>query len=138
MGNPPAAYVVTAAAYSAACRLPYLTPIKTGREGSQQARRSGEGAAAAQARAATGATAAAGSGLNNSNYQIAAHIPENYVLSSPELYESPSAVTRAYQRNIHTTPSGVCRCLRDVTNSRSTLEPQVVGLQRLVLDTSFL
>jgi hypothetical protein len=83
--------------------LPYPAPIRTGREPSAA------GAATAAA-AAAAAPRPSGSGQqgNNSNYQIPAHIPPGYVLSSPELYESPSAATRAYQRNTYTTSAGGC------------------------------
>lgn len=79
--------VVTCCVCVLACSLPYPPPIRTSRAGGAE-QSSSAGAASAN--------------NNNSNYSIPAHVPPGYILSSAELYESPSAVTRAYQRNTAT------------------------------------
>lgn len=81
--------------------LPKPPPIQTGRENA--------GERSAERYTSTGASGAAqfaASAGQNSNYQIAAHVPPGYVLSSPKLYESPNAATKAYQRNSYNTSNG--------------------------------
>lgn len=90
------------------CSHPNLASIRTGRESTAgQAGTAWPSATGSAGPPAGAPTAAAG---HNSNYQIAAHVPPDYVLSSPELYESPSAATRAYQRNTYTTSAGAHSC----------------------------
>jgi hypothetical protein len=83
-----------------ACSLPRPPPIRTGRETSAPA---GPASTSIPEHASAAPVAPA---RQQSNYQIAAHIPPGYVKTSAELYESPSAVTRAYQRNTYSTSLG--------------------------------